>query len=39
MGQGAVRLVTRTVNDLFYTVSVQGVQAPPVSLVKACCSA
>jgi len=34
MGQGAVRLVTRTVNDLFYTVSVQGVQAPPVSLVK-----
>src|SRR5690606_7245759 len=34
MGQGAVRLVTRTVNDLFYTVSVQGVQAPPLSLVN-----
>jgi putative ABC transport system permease protein len=34
LGQGAVRLVTRTVNDLFYTVSVQGVAVPPISLAK-----
>lgn len=34
MGQGAVRLVTRTINDLFFAVSVQGVQIPPESLVK-----
>jgi putative ABC transport system permease protein len=34
MGQGAVRLVTRTINDLFFVVSVQGIQIPLVSLVK-----
>lgn len=34
MGQGAVRLVTQTINDLFFTLSVQGVQIPPASLVK-----
>jgi putative ABC transport system permease protein len=34
MGQGAVRLVTRTINDLFFVVSVQGVQIPPESLIK-----
>jgi putative ABC transport system permease protein len=34
MGQGAVRLVTRTINDLFFVVSVQGVQIPPESLLK-----
>jgi putative ABC transport system permease protein len=34
LGQGAVQLVTQTINDLFFTVSVRGVQAPPGSLVK-----
>lgn len=34
MGQGAVRLVTRTINDLFFNLSVQGVQVPLISLVK-----
>lgn len=34
MGQGAVRLVTQTINDLFFTLSVQGVQIPAASLVK-----
>lgn len=34
MGQGAVRLVTRTINDLFFVVTVQGVQIPLSSLVK-----
>lgn len=34
MGQGAVRLVTQTINDLFFVVTVQGVQIPPSSLVK-----
>lgn len=34
LGQGAVRLVTQTINDLFFTVTVRGVQAPPGSLVK-----
>ena len=34
MGQGAVRLVTRTINDLFFVVSVQGIQIPLASLVK-----
>jgi len=26
LGQGAVRLVTRTINDLFFVVTVQGIQ-------------
>lgn len=34
MGQGAVRLVTQTINDLFFVVTVRGVQIPPASLVK-----
>jgi putative ABC transport system permease protein len=34
MGQGAVRLVTQTINDLYFVVTVQGVQIPASSLVK-----
>ncbi|MEW5871703.1 MAG: ABC transporter permease [Chloroflexota bacterium] len=34
MGQGAVRLVTQTINDLFFVVSVRGVQIPLGSLIK-----
>jgi putative ABC transport system permease protein len=34
MGQGAIRLVTQTINDLFFVVSVRGVQVPTLSLLK-----
>ena len=34
LGQGAVRLVTQTINDLFFVVSVRGLQLPALSLVK-----
>lgn len=34
MGQGAIRIVTQTVNDLFFVVSVRGIQVPTESLVK-----
>jgi putative ABC transport system permease protein len=34
LGQAAVRLVTRTINDLYFTVTVQGVQLAPISLIK-----
>ena len=34
MGLGAVRLVTQTINDLFFVVTVRGVQIPASSLVK-----
>jgi len=34
LGQGAVQLVTQTINDLFFVVSVRGVQVPLGSLVK-----
>lgn len=34
LGQGAVRLVTQTINDLYFVVTVRGVQVPPASLVK-----
>ncbi len=34
MGQGAVRLVTQTINDLFFVLTVRGVQIPPTSLLK-----
>ena len=34
MGQGAVRAVTQTINDLYFVVTVQGVAAPVSSLVK-----
>ncbi len=34
LGQGAVRLVTQTINDLFFVVTVRGVQIPWTSLAK-----
>lgn len=34
MGQGAIRLVTQTINDLFFILTVQGVQIPVTSLIK-----
>jgi putative ABC transport system permease protein len=34
LGQGAVRLVTQTINDLFFVVTVRGVQIPTSSLIK-----
>jgi putative ABC transport system permease protein len=34
MGQGAVRMVTQTINDLYFVVTVRGVQIPASSLVK-----
>ncbi len=34
LGQGAVRLVTQTINDLYFVLSVRGVQIPVVSLIK-----
>ncbi|NDJ52826.1 MAG: ABC transporter permease [Chloroflexi bacterium] len=34
LGQGAVRAVTQTINDLFFVVTVRGVAIPAVSLAK-----
>jgi putative ABC transport system permease protein len=34
LGQGTVRMVTQTINDLFFTLSVRGVAIPLESLVK-----
>jgi putative ABC transport system permease protein len=34
MGQGAVRAVTQTMNDLYFAVTVTGVEVPVASLVK-----
>jgi putative ABC transport system permease protein len=34
MGQGAVRLVTRTINDLYFVVTVEGTHVPFSSLIK-----
>jgi putative ABC transport system permease protein len=34
LGQGAVRLVSQTINDLYFVVSVRGVAIEPASLVK-----
>ncbi len=34
LGRGLVRLVTRTINDLYFTVSVEGVAVDPVVLAK-----
>ena len=34
LGQGAVRLVTQTINDLYFVVTVRGVVIPPESLIK-----
>ena len=33
-GQAAVQIVTRTINDLFFVLSVRGTQIPTISLVK-----
>lgn len=35
LGRGLVRLVTRTINDLYFVVSVEGLSLPPGPLVKA----
>jgi putative ABC transport system permease protein len=34
LGQGAVQMVTQTINDLYFVVSVRGVQIPTPSLAK-----
>lgn len=34
LGQGAVRMVTQTINDLYFVVNVRGIQIPTGSLVK-----
>ena len=34
LGQGAVQLVTQTINDLYFSVSVRGIQIPVSSLLK-----
>ena len=34
LGQGAVQMVTQTINDLFFVVSVRGIQVPASSLLK-----
>ncbi|MGE5378723.1 MAG: FtsX-like permease family protein [Bacteroidota bacterium] len=34
LGQGAVQMVTQTINDLYFVLSVRGVQVPVSSLVK-----
>jgi putative ABC transport system permease protein len=37
LGQGAVRLVTQTINDLYYVLSVTGAPLTALSVVKAAC--
>jgi putative ABC transport system permease protein len=34
LGQGAVRMVSQTINDLFFVLTVRGIQIPVASLVK-----
>jgi putative ABC transport system permease protein len=34
LGQGAVQMVTQTINDLYFVVTVRGIQVPLSSLVK-----
>ena len=34
LGQGAVRMVTQTINDLFFVVTVRGIQIPLPTLLK-----
>ena len=34
LGQGAVRMVTQTINDLFFVVTVRGIQVPLSTLLK-----
>ncbi|MEQ1857393.1 MAG: ABC transporter permease [Longimicrobiales bacterium] len=35
LGRGLVRLVTRTINDLYFTVSVEGIRIEPLLVAKA----
>lgn len=35
LGRGLVRLVTRTINDLYFTVSVEGIRIDPMLVAKA----
>jgi putative ABC transport system permease protein len=35
LGRGLVRMVTRTINDLYFTVSVEGIRVDPILLAKA----
>ena len=34
LGRGAVQLVTRTINDLYYVVNVQSIEVSPLTLLK-----
>lgn len=34
LGQGAVQMVTQTINDLYFVVTVRGIQIPASSLIK-----
>ncbi len=34
LGQGAVRLVSQTINDLYFSLTVRGVEIPLISLIK-----
>ena len=34
LGQGAVQMVTQTINDLYFVVNVRGIQIPASSLIK-----
>ena len=34
LGQGAVQLVTQTINDLYFVVTVRGISIPAASLVR-----
>jgi putative ABC transport system permease protein len=34
LGQGAVKMVTQTINDLYFIISVRGIQIPASSLLK-----
>ena len=34
LGQGAVQMVTQTINDLFFVINVRGIQIPAASLLK-----
>ena len=34
LGQGAIQMVTQTINDLYFVISVRGIQIPTSSLIK-----
>jgi putative ABC transport system permease protein len=34
LGRGTVRLITQTINDLYFVVNVEGVTVPPMTLVR-----